>query len=48
VFELMAAEHFFFCPMMLGRPRSSIEPPAGVSLTRLFGTEFLLSAHVVA
>jgi hypothetical protein len=40
VFELMAAGHFFFCLVMLGRPRSSIEPPAGVSLTRLLGTEF--------
>ena len=27
---------------------TSIEPPAGVSLTRLFGTEFLLNPHVVA
>ena len=32
VFELMAAGHFFFCLVMLGRPRSSIEPPAGASL----------------
>jgi hypothetical protein len=44
----MAAGHFFFAWYMLGRPRSSIEPPAGVSLTRLFGPRFLLNAHVVA
>src|SRR6516164_6812128 len=48
LFELMAAGHFSFCLIMLGRPRSSIEPPAGVSLTRLFLPTFLLNADVVA